>query len=56
MCSLGSLCHCSQLLKRIDKNECSYPFDWIYASTPTVIHCIQDDFRTFLDKSNYGIL
>jgi hypothetical protein len=31
----------------------SYPFDWIYSSFDTIIHCIEDDFKTFLDKSYY---
>lgn len=52
-CSLGSLCHSSQILKRNKYKLCSYPFDWIYSSCDTIIHCLEDDFHTFLDKSYY---
>lgn len=33
--------------------KCSYPFDWIFSSTDNVIHCLEDDFKIFLDKSFY---
>jgi hypothetical protein len=36
VCSLGSLCHSSQILKRNNLKKCSYPFDWIF-SNPLVI-------------------
>jgi len=29
-CSLGSLCHSSQILKQNKLKLCSYPFDWIF--------------------------
>jgi hypothetical protein len=52
-CSLGSLCHSSQILKR---NKCklySYPFDWIFSNCNNIIHCIKDNFNIFLNKSYY---
>ena len=52
-CSLGSLCHSSQLLKRNNLKLCSYPFDWIFLNCDNIIHCIEDDFNIFLDKSYY---
>ena len=52
-CSLGSLCHSSQLLKRNQYKICSYPFDWIFSNCNNIIHCIEDDFKIFLDKSYY---
>jgi hypothetical protein len=52
-CSLGGLCHSAQLLKINDLKKESYPFDWIFSSLPMVEHCIKDDFKTFLDKSQY---
>jgi hypothetical protein len=52
-CSLGSLCHSSQILKQNKLKLCSYPFDWIFSNCDTIIHCIEDDFKTFLDKSYY---
>jgi hypothetical protein len=52
-CSFGDRCHSSQLLKRNNLKRYSYPFDWIYSSSDNIIHCIQDNFNTFLDKSYY---
>jgi hypothetical protein len=51
--SLGSLCHCSQLLKRNNLKLVSYPFDWIFSNSDNVIHCLEDNFNIFLDKSYY---
>ena len=55
-CSLGPLCHSSQLLKRNLLKKESYPFDWIHMNPDKVLHCLQDDFTTFLDKSKYVCL
>ena len=52
-CSLGSLCHSSQILKRNNLKLCSYPFDWIFSNYVNIIHCIEDNFNIFLDKSYY---
>jgi hypothetical protein len=52
-CSLGSLCHTSKTLKRTNHKLCSYPFDWIFSNCDNIIHCIEDDFNIFLDKSYY---
>jgi len=51
--SLGSLCHSSQILKRNNLKLCSYPFDWIFLNCDNIIHCIEDNFNIFLDKSYY---
>ena len=53
-CSLGTLCHSSQLLKRNNLKLCSYPFDWIFSNCDNIIHCIEDNFNIFLDKSYYN--
>ena len=52
-CSLGTLCHSSQLLKRNNFKKCSYPFDWIYSDCNIISHCLQTKFKIFLDKSYY---
>jgi hypothetical protein len=52
-CSLGSLCHSSQILKRNKLKLYSYPFDWIFSHSDIITHCLEDDFNTFLDKSYY---
>ena len=55
-CSLGSLCHSSQILKRNNYKKCSYPFDWIFSNYDIIINCLEDDFNIFLDKSYYNII
>ena len=52
-CSLGSLCHSAQILKRNEYKLCSYPFDWIFLNYYNILDCIQDNFNIFLDKSYY---
>ena len=52
-CSLGVWCHSSQMLKDNSAKRCSYPFDWVHSSCDTILHCIEDDFKIFLDKSYY---
>ena len=52
-CSLGSHCHSSQLLKTNEIKKRSYPFDWIFTSCYDIIHCINTDFKIFLDRSYY---
>jgi hypothetical protein len=52
-CSLGGMCHSSQILKRNNLKLCSYPFDWIFSNCDNIIHCIEDNFNIFLDKSYY---
>uniref|UniRef100_A0A6C0AP82 Papain-like cysteine peptidase n=1 Tax=viral metagenome TaxID=1070528 RepID=A0A6C0AP82_9ZZZZ len=52
-CSLGSLCQSSQILKNNNLKKCSYPFDWIFSNVNNILHCIDDGFNTFLDKSYY---
>ena len=53
VCSLGPLCHTANILKRNDIKLCSYPFDWIFSNTDIISHCVEDDFKIFLDKSYY---
>ena len=52
-CSLGNECHTAQILKRNKLKLCSYPFDWIFSSCDNIIHCIENDFTIFLNKSYY---
>ena len=52
-CSLGTLCHSSQILKQNTLKKCSYPFDWIFSNPNMISHCLEDDFNIFLDKSYY---
>jgi len=53
VCSLGSLCHTASFLKRNKLKLESYPFDWIFSNYNNVMHCIENKFSIFLDKSYY---
>lgn len=56
VCSLGHQCHCATFLKRNNFKLESYPFDWIVSSPKIILHCINDEFKTFMDKSQYLIV
>ncbi len=51
--SLGTHCFTSGLLRRWGLRSTAGPFDWTFSSAGMVAHCIEDDFATFLDPSQY---
>jgi len=51
--SLGEKCHTASFLKRNNLKKESYPFDWIHSSADIIIHCLEDNFNTFLNKEYY---
>jgi hypothetical protein len=51
--SLGTHCFTSGLLRRWGLRSSSGPFDWTFSSIGMVAHCVDDDFATFLDRSQY---
>lgn len=53
ICSLGTLCFSSALIKSNNLKNCSYPFDWTFSNPNMIIDCIEDGFKIFLDKSYY---
>jgi len=53
VCSLGTLCQPALMLKRNNLKLQSYPFDWIFSNPDIIMDCLNDDFTSFLDKSNY---
>lgn len=50
---LGVQCLGSFLLKQAGLKRYSGPFDWIFSSVAMVNHCLEDDFKTFLQRSYY---
>ncbi len=48
--SIGQNCNSSHYLKQTNNKNHSYPFDWIFSSAEIVLHAIEDNFNTFLDK------
>jgi len=51
--SLGDHCLTSYLLKTYSLKKRSHPFDWLFSSPAMIAHCLDDDFKTFLDDSFY---
>lgn len=51
--SLGTHCYTASALKRQGWKRFSGPFDWIFSTPAMVRHCIEDEFKTFLDRSLY---
>ncbi len=49
--SLGPNCGTSKVLDTLGLRLAAYPFDWLYSSLAMIEHCLDDDFRTFLDAS-----
>ena len=54
--SLGTHCYTSWLLKQDGLKRYSGPFDWIFSTLAMVQHCIEDDFREFLNTAHYEAL
>lgn len=50
---LGMRCVTAQLLRDMGLRTRSYPFDWIFSSPEVVVHCIEDNFATILDRNEY---
>lgn len=55
-CSLGTYCQTAEWLIRNNLKEASTPFDWMFSSFAMIQHCIEDDFKSFLDKSQYYVI
>jgi hypothetical protein len=51
--SLGSHCYASWLLSQMQLRKYALPFDYIFSDLGMVAHCISDDFKSFLDISQY---
>lgn len=54
--SIGYRCSAAGILKRLQLKTESYPFDWLVSRLPIIEHCIDTDFREFLEESNYEYL
>jgi hypothetical protein len=54
--SVGHRCSTSHLLRDCGLRCESHPFDWLVSKLDTIEHCILDDFKEFLDISNYTII
>eukprot|EP00929_Paragymnodinium_shiwhaense_P048776 TRINITY_DN24619_c0_g3_i1.p2 TRINITY_DN24619_c0_g3~~TRINITY_DN24619_c0_g3_i1.p2 ORF type:complete len:345 (+),score=84.42 TRINITY_DN24619_c0_g3_i1:70-1104(+) len=49
--SLGSRCFVAEAIKTGGLRRWAGPFDWIYTCPEMVLHCLKDNFKTFLDKT-----
>jgi len=50
---LGSLCASAKWIEDKKLRKAAFPFDWSHSSVRMVRHCLSDDFRTLLDRSQY---
>ena len=48
--SLGCRCSQASVYRAFGHRRYACPFDWIFSSPKMVIHCLQDDFKQFLDR------
>ena len=51
--SLGTHCLAGFFIKHYGLKRYSLPFDWLFSSPDAVLHCLDDNFATFLDRSHY---
>lgn len=51
--SLGSVCLTAKSLEIEGLRRCKFPFDWVYSSPYMVRHALADNFKSFLDASQY---
>ena len=51
--SLGCRCSQASVYRTFGQRRYACPFDWIFSSAVMVTHCLQDDFRNFLDRRQY---
>jgi hypothetical protein len=49
----GTRCYASILIERVGMRDRAYPIDWLSSSPAMILHCLRDDFATFLDRSHY---
>lgn len=52
-CSLGNGCMSSMALQSLGLKKESYPFDWLNSTSEIIKLSLDDDFKTFLDRSLY---
>lgn len=54
--SLGSCCHTATFLKNEKLKLVSYPFDWVFSGPKIIYEILTDQFKIFLDRSQYTVL
>ena len=47
--SIGPYCVSAEYLKNTNNRKLAFPFDWIFSSLNMISHCVQDEFKTFLN-------
>ena len=51
--SVGPQCATAAILQKLGLRQAAFPFDWVFSSLAMVCHCLEDDFRTFLDPAEH---
>lgn len=49
--ALGCRCAQSSIFKTLGHRRYACPFDWIFSCPEMVLHCLEDDFKCFLDRN-----
>jgi hypothetical protein len=51
--SLGNFCHAATALRQLEYRAFSSPFDWIFSKPEVAAHALADDFKSFLDPTQF---
>jgi hypothetical protein len=54
--SLGTHCFTSSMLQRLRLRPFAGPFDWLFTNIGMIAHCVQDDFKVFLDPKFFEVV
>lgn len=49
----GSFCISANMLRKYGIRKGAMPFDWLFCSVQNLVHILDDNFATFLKRSNY---
>ncbi|MFW7266970.1 DUF1796 family putative cysteine peptidase [Gluconacetobacter sp. Hr-1-5] len=52
----GTCCLPAKTIETLGLRRFSLPMDWLFTTNPMLVHCINDDFSTFLDKKYYSFI
>eukprot|EP00929_Paragymnodinium_shiwhaense_P018981 TRINITY_DN13086_c0_g1_i1.p1 TRINITY_DN13086_c0_g1~~TRINITY_DN13086_c0_g1_i1.p1 ORF type:complete len:631 (+),score=120.94 TRINITY_DN13086_c0_g1_i1:157-2049(+) len=51
--SVGTICMSVNMMEMCDLRRWPGPFDWVFSTPAMALHCLRDNFATFLDPSKY---
>lgn len=51
--SIGHRCTSASLIKELHMKFASYPFDWVVSKLDVILHCLSDNFKEYMQVTNY---